>query len=98
MGFKVYFENEGDLLNSVKFEKQEVKDIPELEKGLSLRVRLRNTLTDSGSMSVLDLSELLEVPEVQIRARLNEFRDKDFVNLSPTTKAGKWGVVYPNEN
>ncbi len=84
IGLRVKFDED-----AVTFNHAEVRDVPELDSARSLRARLKDLLTSEGKMQVQEISTYLDVDERQIRARLSEWRGRDFI-----LENGGWGVLH----
>jgi|TARA_R110000744_G_scaffold5642_4_gene20062 hypothetical protein len=81
--------------DAVTFDRAEVKDVPELDAERSLRLRLKDLLKSNGAMDTATMSEHLDVDAGQIRARLSEWNNKDFVIINPGVPGvvPMWGVI-----
>ena len=88
IGLRVAFDG-----GAVTFEKVDIRDVPDLDKERSLRLRIRDALSMNGGMSVQEIADKLDVEVNQVRARLSEYRDKDFVIINPDDKTPHWGVL-----
>lgn len=85
LGFHLQFAP-GEPTESVVFQKQEVKAVPELAKGLPLREQIIAALT-RGAMSAEEIAEEVEISQAVARATLNRYRGKTFIKVGDD-----WGL------
>jgi len=81
LGFRFDFENEMVVVESI-----DVKEVPELARGLSPFERIIGALSH-GQKSITELTEELELPANHISVTLSRHKD-DFIQLS----RGTWGI------
>ena len=78
----------------VRFSRTDRRQVPaELDKDRSLRDRVRDLLLTAGERTTAEIAEELDAPENQVRARLADFKDKEFVVTNPEAHTPRWGVL-----
>lgn len=86
IGFRIEFQNNQRHLASVTFDKIEVRDVPELAQGQSLKDQLVDILR-AGLTEVPELSEITGKAENSVRAQLSRHKTT-FVKVGE-----RWGLV-----
>lgn len=82
-----------ETVEKVTFNEMDIRDVPELTKGLTLKGQIANAIRNSidGKLKVPEIKE--EVPadtsESSIRGTLNRYRNKEFVKLDNNC----WGLI-----
>jgi hypothetical protein len=89
LGFRLTFDETATLLST-----EDLRDVPELEKELTLRARLKGLLRD-GPRTPAEAAEELSTPEHPItedsvRTTFNRQKGKDFVKLEDSG----WGLIH----
>ena len=69
-----------------------VRDIPELAEGMSIRQRIKDLLLSDKPLTAKEIAEELNVPQTSVRVILNRCRGKDFVRLTDDPEP-TWGVL-----
>jgi hypothetical protein len=83
-------------LDAVYFERVAVKDIPESATGLSLVEKMDAEL-GRGAKTVKELAEILGTTEGTIRSKLNQHKDKRYIQMVSNPGAPKWGLLGNDE-
>ena len=87
LGLCFNFEEDG----SVSVKREDIRDVPELAEGLSLKSRIASELR-RGPMTVKEIADELSSPESTIRVVLNRWKGKHFIKLGDT-----WGNLVMEE-
>lgn len=90
IGLQIDFIGDDDYTDEIVISKQGIEDMPELEEGLSIKLRIIGVLKH-GAREVKDIAEDLELPEPTIRTTLNRNK-KSFVRTE-----GGWGLLRADE-
>ena len=78
--------------DAVYFSKADLSNVPELAETLTLKARIEAALTH-GAKTVKDLAEELNTSDANVRYKLNQFKDRDFIQLETNLGTPKWGML-----
>lgn len=84
-GFKFIYED-----NSITVRKEDISDIGEFEKELSLKQRIKNLLLQEGVLTIKEIAGQLGKGEQVVRNRLNDMRHEGLV----IRQNDKWAMIY----
>ena len=78
--------------DAVYFDRVDIKSIPELAGAASLKERIEISL-GNGAKTVKDLAEDVGASPGTVRDKLNQFKDRDFIQLDSDNREKKWGLL-----
>lgn len=90
MGIRVDFKEVDDVLEKVTFSPCEIRDIPELVKGLTLKAKITAVLRD-GAITAADIADQVDSTAASVRTILNRHKDT-FVKADPYAET--WGLLH----
>ena len=78
--------------NAVYFNRADLRTIPEMAESVSLKGRIEVSL-GMGAKTVKELADDLGTTPATVRDKLNQYRDKAFIQLDSTSREAKWGLL-----
>ena len=78
--------------DSVRFDRADLIDVPELASTLSLKARIESAL-GKGAKTTKELAAELDTTEGTVRTKLNEWKGKSFIQVGTNLGNVQWGLL-----